>query len=186
MGATMTSQVSDDQGGSERLAGLIETNGDLQAGDSGGPLLNAAGKVIGMDTAASVGGYGLQQIATGDGYTIPINKAISIAKQITGGKASATVHVGATAFLGVEVTSNGYDGSGALLAAVVPGSPAAAAGLVPGDLITTFAGHAISTPSGLTAVVMAEKPGTRVVVTHADQNGQSNTTSLTVGSGPPQ
>src|SRR5579884_4356626 len=100
LGATMTSQVSDDQGGSERLAGLIETNGELQAGDSGGPLLNAAGKVVGMDTAASVSGYGFQQIAASDGYAIPINKAISIAKQIQGDKASATIHVGATAFLG--------------------------------------------------------------------------------------
>jgi len=185
-GITKAITVSDDQGGSERLAGLIETNADLQAGDSGGPLLNAAGKVVGMDTAASVSGYGFQQIAASDGYAIPINKAIAIAKQIESGKASATIHVGTTAFLGVEVTSNGYDGSGALVAAVVPGSPAAVAGLVPGDVITTFAGRAISTPSGLTAVVMAEKPGTRAAVTYADQNGQSTTTTLTVGSGPPQ
>ena len=47
--------VSDDQGGSERLAGLIETNAPLQPGDSGGPLLNTKGQVIGMDTAASTG-----------------------------------------------------------------------------------------------------------------------------------
>ena len=57
-----------------------------------------------MDTAASLG-YGCQQSATSDGYAIPINKALSIAQQIESGDISATVHVGGTAFLGVEVDS---------------------------------------------------------------------------------
>ena len=60
--------VSDDQGGSENLSGLIETNASVQPGDSGGPLLNAAGQVIGMDTAASTSqGYGFDQTTTSDG-----------------------------------------------------------------------------------------------------------------------
>jgi len=78
--------VSDDQGGSESLAGMIETNAPIQPGDSGGPLLNADGQVVGMDTAANIGN-GSEQTASA-GFAIPINKATSIAQQITHGDAS--------------------------------------------------------------------------------------------------
>jgi S1-C subfamily serine protease len=177
--------VSDDQGGSERLTGLIETNAALEPGDSGGPLLDAAGKVIGMDTAASAG-YGFQQLASGDGYAIPINKAVAIARRIESGSASATIHVGGTAFLGLEVGANGYDGSGAIVAAVVSGSPAAAAGLAPGDLITSFGGHSVSSPSRLSSLVTAEKPGAHVSVTYVEPTGATHTATVTLASGPPQ
>jgi S1-C subfamily serine protease len=184
-GLSRTITVNDDQGGSERLTGLIETNAAVRPGDSGGPLLNAGGQVVGMDTAASVG-YGGQQAATGDGYAIPITKALSIAGQIKSGDASATIHVGGTAFLGVEVTANSYDGSGAVVASVVPGSPADAAGLISDDLITSFGGRAISSPAGLTALVMTEKPGTPIAATYVDQTGATQTTTVTLASGPPQ
>jgi S1-C subfamily serine protease len=177
--------VNNDQGGSERLTGLIETNAAVRPGDSGGPLLNAGGQVVGMDTAASVGDGG-QQPATGDGYAIPITRALSIAEQIQGGDVSATVHVGGTAFLGVEVGANSYGGSGALVASVVPGSPADAAGLIVDDLITSFGGHAISSPAGLTAIVMTQKPGTPISATYVDQTGATQTTTVTLASGPPQ
>ena len=177
--------VNNDQGGSERLTGLIETNAAVRPGDSGGPLLNAGGQVVGMDTAASVG-YGGQQSATGDGYAIPITKALSIAEQIQSGDASATVHVGGTGFLGVEVAANSYAGSGAVVASVVPGSPADAAGLTVDDLITSFGGHAISSPAGLTAIVMTQKPGTPISATYVDQTGATQTTTVTLASGPPQ
>ena len=72
---------------------MIETNAAVQPGDSGGPLMNAAGQVVGMDTAASAGN-GFDEAATSDGYAIPINKAVSIAAQILRGDASATIHVG--------------------------------------------------------------------------------------------
>src|SRR3954451_60354 len=94
--------VRDEQGSKARLTGLIETNAALRPGDSGGPLFNAAGKVVGMDTAASTG-YGYQEVASNDGYAIPIAKATSIAGRIVDGRASARIHVGATAFLGVAL-----------------------------------------------------------------------------------
>jgi S1-C subfamily serine protease len=115
--------ASDDgDGSSEQLTGLIETNADIQAGDSGGSLVNTAGDVIGIDTAASAG-FSFQssgQSAGNQGYAIPINTAIVIAKQIEAGTASSTVHIGATAFLGVEVAqttcssggSSGFGGGG--------------------------------------------------------------------------
>src|SRR5205814_9411093 len=73
--------VSDDQGGSESLSGMIETNAPIQPGDSGGPLMNASGQVVGMDTAASVANGSAQEVATA-GYAIPIAKAMSIASPI--------------------------------------------------------------------------------------------------------
>jgi S1-C subfamily serine protease len=174
--------VADDQGGSERLSGMIETDAAIRPGDSGGPLMNAAGQVVGMDTAASVRD-GVTQAAAGDGFAIPIARAVSIAERIVQGHASATIHVGATAFLGVEVTDGG-DGAGAVIVSVVPGGPADAAGLAPGDLLTSVGGRAVPSPDGLTAAVAAQRPGARVSVTYADQSGASHSTTVTLGSGP--
>ena len=173
--------VSDDQGGSEKLSGLIETNAAVRPGDSGGPLLNSSGQVIGMDTAASVSND-VAQTTTNDGYAIPINSALSIAKQIESGNGSGTVHVGGTAFLGIEYS---YSGSGAVISAVVPGSAAEAAGLSPGDLILSVGGHTISFRDELTQLILAQKPGASISAVYLDQAGATQTTSLTLASGPP-
>ena len=176
--------VGDDQGSTTRLTGLIETNAALRPGDSGDPLLNAAGKVIGMDTAAS-SGYGFQDVASGDGYAIPIAKAASIARRIDAGQASATIHVGGTAFLGIALAPDGY-GDGAVVGAVVPGCPAAAVGLAPGDVIVRFDGHAVPTAAAVGAVVATEKPWKRIRIAYVDQAGTSHTATVTLASGPPQ
>jgi S1-C subfamily serine protease len=177
--------VSDDQGGSESLTGMIETNAAVQPGDSGGPLLNSAGQVVGMDTAASAGS-GFEQAATSTGFAIPINRAVSIAQRIVRGDASSTIHVGDTAFLGVEVEENGDGGSGAVVTSVVPGSPAAAAGLAPGDLITSFGGQTVSSPTGLTTMVVTERPGVSISATYIDQEGATQTANVALASGPPR
>jgi S1-C subfamily serine protease len=187
--------ASDEQGGSEQLIGLIETNAGVEPGDSGGPLVNSSGQVVGMDTAASTG-FGFQDVSATDAYAIPIAKALTIAHAITSGKASATVHIGATAFLGVQVESvdslgYGYGGSGesasgALIAGVVSGGPADSAGLAAGDVITAINGRAVSSPSAISALVLAKKPGAKMRVAYVDQSGTSYTASVTLGSGPPQ
>ena len=175
-------EVGDDQGGVERLTGLIETNAALQPGDSGGPLLARSSKVIGMDTAASTGS-GFYAADSSDGYAIPIAKATRIAKQIASGASSATVHIGSTAFLGVEIdASNGY----AAIAAVVPGGPADSAGLAEGDVITAVGGRAVSSPTALASLLFTKKPGDRITVTFDDGYGMTQTTTVTLGSGPPQ
>ena len=102
-------------GTSEQLTGLIQTNADIQPGDSGGALINDQGQVLGMDTAASSGTTfqinGNQQGT--QGFAIPIDTALNIAHQIEGGQASSTIHIGTTAFLGVEISSSGNaSGSG--------------------------------------------------------------------------
>jgi S1-C subfamily serine protease len=177
--------VGDDQGGSEGLAGMIVTSADVRPGDSGGPLMDTSGHVVGMDTAASVTN-GSGQAAGSTGFAIPINRAMSIAGQIARGDASATIHIGGTAFLGVEVVENSLGGSGAVVTSVVPGSPAEAAGLVPGDLITAVGDHAVSSPSDLTDIVAAQKPGAPVSAAYVDRTGSTQTASVALASGPPR
>ncbi|MEN3311180.1 MAG: hypothetical protein V7645_509, partial [Actinomycetota bacterium] len=112
--------VQDDNGTTEQLTGLIETNAPLQPGDSGGPLLNSAGRVVGIDTAASSSSP-FAASASSDGYAIPIGKATTIAKLIVSGKSSATVHIGTTAFLGVQIgTTPSFAGRGATIVGIVP------------------------------------------------------------------
>jgi S1-C subfamily serine protease len=180
--------VSDGQGGTERLSGLIETNAALQPGDSGGPLLNSARTVIGMNTAASTTG-GFRFVASSDGYAIPIAKALSIAKRIESGKSSTRVHVGATAFLGIAVQPSGGPAgfsNGALIAGVVAGGPAASAGLTAGDVITAIDGHAVTSSTSISSYLLTKKPGAKVKVAYRDRFGTRHSTSVTLASGPAQ
>ena len=80
----------------EILHGMLQTNADIRPGDSGGPLANAAGQVIGIDTAA--GGSTVYS-----GYAIPIKAALIIAHQIFAGQASPSIQIGLPAFLGALV-----------------------------------------------------------------------------------
>jgi S1-C subfamily serine protease len=90
-------------GTTEVLHGMLRTNAPIQEGDSGGPLANATGQVIGMDTAAntrSLGGPG-----TGEGFAIPINRALAIVRLMASGRASSQIRLGQPAFLGIEIAS---------------------------------------------------------------------------------
>ncbi len=169
--------VNDDQGGSSRLADLIETSADLQPGDSGGPLLDSRNRVIGVDAAASSRG--------GDSYAIPIDTAVSIVKQVDAGHRSSTVHVGPTAFLGVSVDPS-QDVSGAAVAGVVQGGPADQAGLTVGDVITAFGGHAVTSSKSLQALTRAATPGRSYPIVWVDQYGTRSSGTVRPASGPPQ
>ncbi len=96
--------TASDSGGSitsETLHGMIQTDANVVSGDSGGPLADAAGQVIGMDTAGSGGNFPNQQST--DGYAIPIDTALSIARQIAAGQASSTIVLGYPAFMGIYI-----------------------------------------------------------------------------------
>ena len=89
-------------GTSEQLSGLIETNADIQPGDSGGPLVDRAGRVLALDTAAS-SGFSFGSAQQHAGLAIPIDTAVSLVHKIENGQASAAIHIGPTAFLGVQL-----------------------------------------------------------------------------------
>jgi S1-C subfamily serine protease len=186
-------------GSSEQLTGLLETNADIQAGDSGGPLVNDHGQVIGIDTAASSGyqfggggfggGFGNSGSSgsgtgsTTQGYAIPINTALSIAKQIEAGQASSTVHIGATAFLGLEIAST-QDSQGVTLAGTKSGTAAAEAGLGQGDVVTALDGKSVTSGTDITKILVGHHPGDKVSISWTDTSGQSHTATLTLGTGP--
>lgn len=115
---------------------------------------------------------------------------MSIAKEIESSTNSSTVHIGATAFLGVEVDStSAYNGSqsgasGAAIVGVVSGSPAANAGLSMGDTVTSVAGHTVSSSTDLRNVLEEFHPGQKVSVTWEDSSGGSHTASVVLASGP--
>jgi S1-C subfamily serine protease len=180
--------ASDDAAGtSETLRGLIEVNANIVSGDSGGPLANSSGQVIGIDTAASAGfQYQDGQSGTGgDGYAIPINQAMTIAKQIQAGTASSTVHIGQTAFLGVQTRSErGQAVQGAPVAGVLSGSPAESAGLTRGDVIVSLAGQPVDSATTLTTLLDAHHPGDRVSLGWTDSAGQTHSASVVLAAGP--
>jgi S1-C subfamily serine protease len=174
---------------SETLTGMIETTADVVSGDSGGPLYDADGETIGIDTAASSG----SEI---NGYATPIERALGIVQQIRSGKQSSTVQVGPAPFLGVELSDAssssdlGYPGaaleepSGALVEGVVSGSAAAQAGLDAGDQITALGVHAVTSAEDVTALLADHDPGDRVKIIWIDQAGSQQAATITLGSSP--
>jgi len=96
--------TASDQGGvvsSETLHGMFQTDAAIVSGDSGGPLVSASGQVIGMDTAGNDVRMPDQQSAAG--FAIPINTALSVARQIAAHQASDTISIGYPPFIGIYV-----------------------------------------------------------------------------------
>ena len=150
LGQTIT--AGDENGGDqETLTGTIQHDAPIQPGDSGGPLVNADGKVVGVNAAASTNsgfGYRGSSSTATEGFAIPIDKALSIAKQIENGTESDTVHVGERGILGVSIQSDTTfggrsSGNGATVADVQSGSPAADAGIGAGDTIVAIGSSSV-------------------------------------------
>ncbi len=178
---------------SERLTGLVETNAAIQPGDSGGPLVNTAGQVLAIDTAAS-SGYSFNA-ADSQGFAVPIDTAMAIVNQIQNHDASATVHVGPTAFLGVALEPTGGFGAGfggqsgtssagATIASVLPGAPAAQAGLAAHDTIVSVDGQSVDSPTALSALLGRYQPGDHVQIGWTDAAGGQHTSTVQLATGP--
>jgi S1-C subfamily serine protease len=178
------------QAGAQRLRGLIEVAANVQTGQSGGPTVDAAGKVIGVTTAATVG-FSYDQ-AGGQGYAVPISQAFAIVQQIRSGDSSGSIQVGPTAFLGVQIATSGpgggWDGGGttvgAVVAGVLPDTPAEKAGLQEGDLITSLGAEAVDSATGLTSAIARHSPGDRVEVVWVDQLGRQRSATVELIAGP--
>jgi S1-C subfamily serine protease len=172
-------QVQSESGtGTESLTGLIEISADIVSGDSGGPVLDSEGEVVGMATAASSG------TADVTGYAIPITTAKTIAEKILAGESSSTITIGLPAFLGVEVSNTTGTTGGVAVAGTVEGSGAASAGLAAGDTITSVDGTAVTSSDQLTEVVQSHSVGDEVSVRYTDSTGAAKTVTVTLTAGP--
>ncbi len=200
-----TITAGDSSSNSETLRDMIEVQADIVPGDSGGPLLNASGQVIGINSAAQsssgsrfgFGSYSSSGLSSGVGYAIPIDRAIKIAAQIDKRDESNGVYVGARrAMLGVGLrsdssqSSGNYEygagrSSGATVEQVQSGSAADNAGIAVGDAIVSADGTSVASSTELRAALEARHPGDSVVITWVDSSGSTRHAGVKLGAGPP-
>ena len=164
-----------DTGQGYRLANLIQHNASISPGNSGGPLLNAQGEVIGMNTAV-VRGNGSS--AEGLGFAIASNTVKRIANElIQNGQANYP-------YMGVKfsIAQNAQNGTitGVTLTEVASGGPAAQAGLKVGDTITAVGGTQITDQQPFLNLIFAHKPGESVQFSVTPRSGQPTTISVTL------
>lgn len=157
---------------------FIQIDASINPGNSGGPLIDARGALVGINAAIFSQGGGW----SGIGFAIPVNLAKEVLSQL-GQRGRVT-----RGYLGVAVAPVPPDAAraagiqprqGAMVAEVVPGSPAAAAGLKPGDVITAFQNNRVEDPHALTRRVGGTPPGTRVTLEVA-RDGRKQTVTATL------
>ena len=182
--------VGDDHGGVERLRDMIRTDVLIQPGDSGGPLINTAGQVVGMITAGSRSEA--FQSDSSVGFAIPSDDALRVVNQVRSGNEGGSVVVGEPGYLGIDAANLDAASaarlglsttSGALVINVFPGTPAAAVGLSQGAVITAVDGARVRSADELGPILRTHAPGTSVRVTWIDSGG-THTATATLVSGP--
>jgi S1-C subfamily serine protease len=177
----------------ETLSGLIQIDAPLEPGDSGGPLVNKSGQVVGIDTAASAT---RRFRGAGDsvGFAVPIDRAMALVAQIDAGQASSTVHLGVPGQLGVVMSdpapaaagATGTDpaAAGVTVAEVMPGSPAANAGVVAGDTLTQVDGQPATTPDAVATQIKKHRSGDKINFSWTDGSNRRRNATVVLAAGP--
>jgi S1-C subfamily serine protease len=171
------------------LSGLIQIDARLEPGDSGGPLINKAGEVIGMNTAASANRR-FRSVGDSVGFAVPIDRAAPFITQIEAGQASATVRIGVPGQLGVVMsdpiapTTPGDPGAGVIVAEVIAGSPAANAGIVAGDTLTEVDGQPATSPDAVSAQIKKHRSGEKLNFSWIDGSGRRRNATVILAAGP--
>ncbi|WP_055467380.1 trypsin-like peptidase domain-containing protein [Streptomyces ardesiacus] len=166
----------------------LQTDAPINPGNSGGPLLDGAGRAVGINSAirsadsGSAESDGGQAGSIGLGFAIPINQGKRVAEElINTGRATHPV-IGITLDMGyagdgARVGAKGGDGG----AAVTPGGPGAKAGIKPGDVITAVDGQRVHSGEELIVKTRAHRPGDRLELT-LERDGKETKVSLVLGS----
>jgi putative serine protease PepD len=154
------------------IANSIQTDAPINHGNSGGPLLNAAGEVIGVNSQIQSESGG----SDGVGFAIPSNTVRSVVSQLVAGKTVAH------AYFGVEVTDSSSP-LGAGITEIYPGTPAAKAGLKAGDVVVKLNGQAITSEGDLSNFIGSKKPGDKMSVTYV-RDGKTATVTVTLATRP--
>jgi S1-C subfamily serine protease len=160
-----------------QIPAAIQTDAPINPGNSGGPLLDGDGQVLGLNDQI--------QTSSGDsagvGFATPGNTDVAVADQIISGKKVEHAYVGVSLSESTGSTPGAeIGGSGNSASAVVPGSPAAKAGLTSGDIITKVDDTPITSSDGFISVISGYKPGQTVTLTIV-RNGKTSTVKVTLG-----
>jgi putative serine protease PepD len=167
-------------GGENTVLDALQTDAAINPGNSGGALVNMKGELVGVNSAiATLGGGGegsggAQSGSIGLGFAIPVDQARRIAQELI---STGTATHGS---LGVQL-SNDTSARGASIAGVLDGSPAAAAGLPSGAVITKVDGRVIDGPEALVAAVRSRAAGDTVTLTYLDESGAAQKAQITLG-----
>jgi putative serine protease PepD len=167
------------EGNGVALPLMIQTSAAINPGNSGGALADLQGRVIGIPTLAATDPELGGTAAPGIGFAIPSNLVKDIATQIIRFGHVVNSH---RAYLGVQIGDT--NGAGVLVQGVAEGGPAAKAGLVSGDVITSVNDHQTSTLDDLISVVSELRPGTTVTLAVVTQHGAHKTLHLKLGTFP--
>ncbi|MET8906595.1 trypsin-like peptidase domain-containing protein [Micromonospora sp. NPDC004551] len=161
--------MAGEPGGPNRYYAAIQTDAAVNHGNSGGPLVDGAGRVVGVNsTIKSLVADGQEAGNIGLAFAIPINQAKRVAEDIIGtGKARRTV-------IGAQVGGTGVSGGGVRLNGVEPAGPAAAAGLRTGDVVLRLDRHPMNDPTDLVALVRKYAPGSVVTVEYRRGSDRQN------------
>jgi putative serine protease PepD len=159
----------------------LQTDAAINPGNSGGPLVDAAGRVVGVNSAIATLGFSSEVGSIGLGFAIPIDQARRTAEQLISNGEAVYPIIGA-------LLENGHTGPGARVApdddeqpGITPGGPADNAGIRPGDVITAIDGEPVRGPGELIVMLRAREPGEDVVLT-VERDGDSRDVSVTLGS----
>jgi putative serine protease PepD len=183
-GLDRTIQVPADNGQQATLLAAVQTDAAINPGNSGGTLTNCSGQLIGIPTANATVTTSTGQTSTGNvgiSFAIPVDLAKAVADEIisTGKVTHSSVGLQVST---VPPSATGTRG-GLYVNAVVPGGPAAMAGIQQGDVITEVDGQPATSPTQLALLTLKKKPGETVTIAY-DRAGKSAETTLTLGTGP--
>jgi S1-C subfamily serine protease len=158
------------------LDGLIQTDAAISSGNSGGPLVNSAGQVVGINTAVAQSGPTFA--ANNIGFAISADEARPIIEQLRAGNGSDGTPV-AQGFLGVGLADRVDGGQGAVITDVVADSPADQAGVNVDDVVIAVDGSDVTGTAGLIAAIRDHAPGDSLTLT-VERNGEVQDLTVTL------
>jgi putative serine protease PepD len=156
------------------LNSLIQTDAAISSGNSGGPLVNMRGEVVGINTAVARGDS--NSSANNIGFAISVDETLTVLEQL---RSQAAGEERVEGFLGVSIESRTDGGAGSVITTVQPDSPADAAGILEGDVVLAVDGEPVNGQAGLVAAIRDRNPGDTIEIDLV-RDGERLTVSATL------